>query len=92
MLISYILMRRSNIATDAKRPELALKLANAALDKVDPIFLRVIALSHYANEHMRMRSSTSRTSVQAPLNWLSNSLSEASTQRKTWHSTARLNM
>jgi tetratricopeptide (TPR) repeat protein len=33
MLISYILMRRSNIATDAKRPELALKLADAALDK-----------------------------------------------------------
>lgn len=33
-LISYILMRRSNIATDAKRPELALKLAGAAVDKV----------------------------------------------------------
>jgi len=31
-LSSYILMRRSNIATDAARPELALKLANAALD------------------------------------------------------------
>jgi tetratricopeptide (TPR) repeat protein len=30
-LISYVLMRRSNIATDAKRPTLALKLANAAL-------------------------------------------------------------
>src|SRR6476660_6942526 len=32
-LVSYILMRRSSIATDAKRPELALKLANAALNK-----------------------------------------------------------
>ena len=32
-LISYISMRRSNIATDAKRPGLALKLADAALDK-----------------------------------------------------------
>ncbi|MGH3547238.1 MAG: hypothetical protein ACRDQU_03755 [Pseudonocardiaceae bacterium] len=31
-LISYILMRRSNIATDAKRPDLALKLADAALN------------------------------------------------------------
>ncbi|MGH3702052.1 MAG: hypothetical protein ACRDQY_21895, partial [Pseudonocardiaceae bacterium] len=31
MLISYILMRRSSIATDAKRPGLALKLADAAL-------------------------------------------------------------
>jgi len=31
MLASYILMRRSNIASDAGRPELAVKLASAAL-------------------------------------------------------------
>jgi hypothetical protein len=31
-LASYILMRRSNIATDAGRPELAVKLAAAALE------------------------------------------------------------
>lgn len=31
-LSSYVLMRRSNIASDAARPELALKLANAALE------------------------------------------------------------
>lgn len=50
MLISYILMRRSNIATDAKRPELALKLADAALDKSTrlPPRYRAVALRQRA--------------------------------------------
>jgi tetratricopeptide (TPR) repeat protein len=51
MLISYILMRRSNIATDAKRPELALKLADAALDKAThlPPRYRAVALRQRAH-------------------------------------------
>jgi len=50
-LISYILMRRSNIATDAKRPELALKLADAALDKSTclPPRSRAVALRQRAH-------------------------------------------
>ncbi len=50
-LISYILMRRSNIATDAKRPELALKLADAALDKATclPPRYRAVALRQRAH-------------------------------------------
>lgn len=49
-LISYIMMRRSNIATDAKRPELALKLADAALDKATslPPRYRAVALRQRA--------------------------------------------
>jgi tetratricopeptide (TPR) repeat protein len=49
-LISYILMRRSNIATDAKRPELALKLADAALSKATdlPPRYRAVALRQRA--------------------------------------------
>jgi tetratricopeptide (TPR) repeat protein len=51
MLISYILMRRSNIATDAKRPELALKLADASLDKAThlPPRYRAVALRQRAH-------------------------------------------
>jgi hypothetical protein len=50
-LISYILMRRSNIATDAKRPELALKLADTALDKATrlPPSYRAVALRQRAH-------------------------------------------
>lgn len=51
MLISYILMRRSNIATDAKRPELALRLADSALDRSThlPPRYRAVALRQRAH-------------------------------------------
>ena len=51
MLISYILMRRSNIATDAKRPELALTLVDAALRKAGslPPRYRAVALRQRAH-------------------------------------------
>jgi tetratricopeptide (TPR) repeat protein len=51
MLISYILMRRSNIATDAKRPELALKLAGAALDKSSRLPPRYCAVALRQRAH-----------------------------------------
>ena len=51
MLISYILMRRSNIATDAKRPELALRLANAALDKAADLPPRYCAVALRQRAH-----------------------------------------
>ena len=51
MLISYILMRRSNIATDAKRPELALKLADAALDKSAHLPPRYCAVALHQRAH-----------------------------------------
>ena len=51
MLISYILMRRSNIATDAKRPELALKLADAALDKARHLPPRYCAVALRQRAH-----------------------------------------
>lgn len=50
-LISYILMRRSNIATDAKRPELALKLADAALDKLTSLPPRYCAVALRQRAH-----------------------------------------
>jgi tetratricopeptide (TPR) repeat protein len=50
-LISYILMRRSNIATDAKRPELALKLADAALDKATRLPSRYCAVALRQRAH-----------------------------------------
>ncbi len=50
-LISYISMRRSNIATDAKRPELALKLANAALDKAAHLPPRYCAVALRQRAH-----------------------------------------
>jgi tetratricopeptide (TPR) repeat protein len=58
-LISYILMRRSNIATDAKRPELALKLANAALDKANdlPPRYRAVALRQRAHAYAQLDKS-----------------------------------
>ena len=58
-LISYILMRRSNIATDAKRPELALKLANAALDKAAdlPPRYRAVALRQRAHAYVQLDES-----------------------------------
>lgn len=43
-LCAYILMRRSNIATDAARPELALKLSNAALDNQSRLSSRQTAV------------------------------------------------
>ncbi|HZD15413.1 MAG TPA: helix-turn-helix transcriptional regulator [Pseudonocardiaceae bacterium] len=50
-LISYILMRRSNIATDAKRPQLALKLADAALDKAKRLSPRYYAVALRQRAH-----------------------------------------
>jgi tetratricopeptide (TPR) repeat protein len=50
-LISYILMRRSNIATDAKRPELALKLTDAALDKATSLPPRYCAVALRQRAH-----------------------------------------
>ena len=50
-LISYILMRRSNIATDAKRPELALKLADAALSKSTSLPPRYCAVALRQRAH-----------------------------------------
>lgn len=50
-LISYILMRRSNIATDARRPELALKLADAALDKASYLPPRYCAVALRQRAH-----------------------------------------
>jgi tetratricopeptide (TPR) repeat protein len=52
MLISYILMRRSNIATDAKRPELALKLADASLDKAAHLPPRYCAVALRQRAHV----------------------------------------
>ncbi|MCP3803885.1 helix-turn-helix domain-containing protein [Allokutzneria sp. A3M-2-11 16] len=52
-LSSYVLMRRSNIATDAGRPELALKLADEALaesGKLSPR-QRAVALRQRAHAH-----------------------------------------
>ena len=51
MLVSYILMRRSNIATDAKRPELALTLVDGALSKAThlPPRYRAVALRQRAH-------------------------------------------
>jgi tetratricopeptide (TPR) repeat protein len=59
MLISYILMRRSNIATDAKRPELALKLADAALDRSThlPPRYRAVALRQRAHAFAQLDQS-----------------------------------
>ncbi len=56
MLISYILMRRSNIATDAKRPELALKLADAALGKATylPPRYRAVTLRQRAHVYAQL--------------------------------------
>lgn len=51
MLISYIFMRRSNIATDAKRPKLALKLADAALDKATQLPPRYCAVALRQRAH-----------------------------------------
>jgi tetratricopeptide (TPR) repeat protein len=51
-LISYILMRRSNIATDAKRPELALKLADAALGKMPHLPPRYCAVALRQRAHV----------------------------------------
>jgi tetratricopeptide (TPR) repeat protein len=50
-LCSYILMRRSNIASDARRPELALKLADAALNEATnlPPRYRAVALRQRAH-------------------------------------------
>ena len=58
-LISYILMRRSNIATDAKRPDLALKLADAALDKETdlPPRYRAVALRQRAHAYAQLDKS-----------------------------------
>ena len=50
-LMSYILMRRSNIATDAKRPELALKLADTALDKMSHLPPRYCAVALRQRAH-----------------------------------------
>jgi tetratricopeptide (TPR) repeat protein len=59
MLVSYILMRRSNIATDAKRPELALKLADAALDRSThlPPRYRAVALRQRAHAFAQLDQS-----------------------------------
>ena len=56
MLISYILMRRSNIATDAKRPELALRFVGAALDKAThlPPRYRAVALRQRAHVFVQL--------------------------------------
>jgi tetratricopeptide (TPR) repeat protein len=52
-------MRRSNIATDAKRPELALKLASAALDKATnlPPRYRAVALRQRAHAFAQLGQS-----------------------------------
>ena len=53
--ISYILMRRSNIATDAKRPDLALKLADAALDRATCLPPRYCAVALRQRAHAFMQ-------------------------------------
>ncbi|MGH3809824.1 MAG: hypothetical protein ACRDRU_25030 [Pseudonocardiaceae bacterium] len=52
MLISYILMRRSSIATDAKRPGLALKLADAALGNMPRLPPRYCAVALRQRAHV----------------------------------------
>ena len=81
-LISYILMRRSNIATDAKRPELALKLADAALDKMPHLPPRscAVALRQRAHAFAQLDQSDDCANT---LDWRSNSLSEAPTRRRS---------
>ncbi|MBV8993225.1 MAG: hypothetical protein JO287_05890 [Pseudonocardiales bacterium] len=51
ILMAYISMRRSNIATDAKRSELALKIVDTALDKAThlPARNRAVALRQRAH-------------------------------------------
>ncbi|RLK58688.1 hypothetical protein CLV68_3161 [Actinokineospora cianjurensis] len=51
-LASYILMRRSNIATDAGRHDLALKLANAALSQSNRLSARLRALALRQQAHV----------------------------------------
>ncbi|WP_026421096.1 helix-turn-helix domain-containing protein [Actinokineospora inagensis] len=51
-LASYILMRRSNIAADAKRHDLALKLANAALTQSTKLTARLRALALRQQAHV----------------------------------------
>jgi tetratricopeptide (TPR) repeat protein len=55
-LCSYIRMRRSNIATDAARPELALKLVNAALDNPTRLSARqtAVVLRQRAQSYARL--------------------------------------
>ncbi|PWW63592.1 hypothetical protein DFQ13_104585 [Actinokineospora spheciospongiae] len=48
---SYILMRRSNIATDAGRSELALRLANSALREAESLSPRLRALALRQQAH-----------------------------------------
>jgi transcriptional regulator with XRE-family HTH domain len=62
-LASYILMRKSNIATDAARPELALRLAGSALRgaaKLSPR-LRAVVLRQQANAFMQSGDAESCT-------------------------------
>lgn len=59
-LISYILMRKSNIATDANEPMIGLGLANAALSNPDSLTprLRSVILRQRANAHAALISSS----------------------------------
>lgn len=50
-LVSYVLMRRSNVATDAKRPGLALKLADAALARAQDLAQRYRAVALRQRAH-----------------------------------------
>ncbi|WP_156758356.1 helix-turn-helix domain-containing protein [Actinokineospora pegani] len=52
-LQSYVLMRRSNIASDAGRSELALRLATSALEQAESLSprLRALALRQQAHAH-----------------------------------------
>jgi tetratricopeptide (TPR) repeat protein len=56
-VISYVLMRKSNIATDGHDPHRALALANTALRQADALTprLRAVALRQRANAHAMLR-------------------------------------
>ena len=66
-VISYVLMRKSNIATDAGQPGHGLGLANAALKQDQQLTprLRAVALRQRANAHA-MLARTGQTSPRTP--------------------------
>jgi transcriptional regulator with XRE-family HTH domain len=56
MLGAYVLMRKSNIATDAQRPGLALKLADAAMSRTERLSPRMQAVVLRQRAHAQLQS------------------------------------
>ncbi|HEX5115157.1 MAG TPA: hypothetical protein VFW65_08160 [Pseudonocardiaceae bacterium] len=64
-LAAYVLMRKSNIASDAGRPDLALKLVNTALRRAAILSprMRAVVLRQQANAYMQAGDAESCTRV-----------------------------